>query len=289
MRSALRLIAALLWILAFTAQPAAAASSPELVSVERQLAYLVGSKSGEYGIAALDLTNDRSVSINGDQPFPMASTVKLAVAAAYLTQVDHGRRSLDDRIGSRTAAQLIEVMLTRSDNAATDVLIRNLGGAGHVQQWLNLNGLHGIRIDRTIAQLLSAKRDLFDRRDSSSPLSMIAFLRQLDKGNMLRPDSRAYLLSAMSRCITGRNRMKALLPAGTRVEHKTGTLNGLTGDVGFITMPDGRRLAVAFFARGGSDRPRTIAEAARTIYDGFSGSWGGTMLSTFGSTGTGRN
>ncbi len=266
-----------------------AASSPDMVTVERQLAYLVGSRSGEYGIAALDLSSGRSVSINGDEPFPLASTVKLAVAGAYLAQVDHGRRSLDDRIGSRSAAQLIEVMLTRSDNAATDVLIRNLGGPGQVQQWLNFNNLPGIRIDRTIAQLLSAKRDLMDRRDSGSPLSMIAFLRQLDRGTMLKPQSRAYLLSAMGRCITGRNRMKALLPMGTRVEHKTGTLNGLTGDVGFITMPDGRRLAVAFFARGGTDRPRTIAEAAKAIYDGFRGSWGGSMFSTWGATGGGAS
>ena len=34
-------------------------------------------------------------------------------------------------------------------------------------------------------------------------------------------------------------------------------------------MPDGHRIAVAIFARGGSNRPRTIAEAARAIYDGF--------------------
>ena len=73
----------------------------------------------------------------------------------------------------------------------------------------------------------------------------------------------------MAQCQTGKNRMKALLPFGTPVEHKTGTLNGLADDVGFITMPDGRRVAVAIFARGGSNRPRTIAEAARTIYDGF--------------------
>ena len=73
----------------------------------------------------------------------------------------------------------------------------------------------------------------------------------------------------MSRCETGKNRMKALLPNGTPVEHKTGTLNGLADDVGFITLPDGRRIAIAIFTRGGSDRPRTIAEAARTIYDGF--------------------
>jgi beta-lactamase class A len=63
--------------------------------------------------------------------------------------------------------------------------------------------------------------------------------------------------------------MRALLPAGTRVEHKTGTLSGYTSDVGFITLPNGRRLAVAFFARAGSNRPQTIAAAARAVYDGF--------------------
>jgi beta-lactamase class A len=73
----------------------------------------------------------------------------------------------------------------------------------------------------------------------------------------------------MAQCQTGKNRMRALLPSGTPVEHKTGTLNGLTDDVGFISLPDGRRIAVAIFARGGANRPRTIAEAARAIYDGF--------------------
>jgi beta-lactamase class A len=58
--------------------------------------------------------------------------------------------------------------------------------------------------------------------------------------------------------------MRALLPPGTRVEHKTGT-GDLTDDVGFITLADGRRIAVAIFANGGTNRPRTIAEAARAI------------------------
>jgi beta-lactamase class A len=86
----------------------------------------------------------------------------------------------------------------------------------------------------------------------------------------------------MSRCITGRNRIRGLLPAGTRVEHKTGTLSGLTGDVGFITLQDGRRIAVAMFARGGSNRPRTIAEAARAIYDGFAGYWRSSFTPAYG-------
>jgi beta-lactamase class A len=77
------------------------------------------------------------------------------------------------------------------------------------------------------------------------------------------------LLGLMAQCRTGKNRMRALLPAGTRVEHKTGTLSGYSSDVGFITLPDGRRLAVAFFARAAPNRPYTIAAAARAVYDGF--------------------
>ena len=67
----------------------------------------------------------------------MASTVKIAVAAAYLSQVDFGRRSLDDRIGSQSASSLIEAMLIHSDNIATDRLIRNLGGPDDIDDWLD--------------------------------------------------------------------------------------------------------------------------------------------------------
>jgi beta-lactamase class A len=159
--------------------------------------------------------------------------------------------------------------MIRSDNRATDILIRDLGGPDRLQDWVSFHGLYNLRVDRTIARLLADKRDLWDVRDSSTPLAMVDLLRRLDKGNVLKPESRAYLMDLMGRCATGKNRIRGLLPWGTRVEHKTGTLNGYTSDVGYITMPDGRRVAVAMFARGGSDRPRTIAEAARAIYDGF--------------------
>ena len=278
----MRLFAVLVWFLAFLAQPAAAATSPELLSLEQQLASLVAGKSGEYGIAALDLNTGKTVSLNGDTAFPMASTVKLAVAAAYLTQVDHGRRTLDQSIGGRKASSLLEAMLVRSDNYATDLLIRNLGGPKTVQQWVSWHGLSGISVDRTIAQLLSDRRDLRDSRDSSTPLAMIELLKKIETGNVLKPQSRSYLQMLMARCITGSNRIRALLPAGTRVEHKTGTLTGLTDDVGFITLPDGRRIAVAIFARYGSDRPRGIAEAARAIYDGFAASFRYPLVTAYG-------
>ena len=254
--------------LAFAAQPAAAASSPSLTSLELQLSSLVANKSADVGVAALDLNTGETVSIKGNTPFPMASTVKVGIAALYLAQVDNGRRSLDDTINGQPVRFLMRRMLVFSDNRAADILFRDVGGPHALQAWLDDNGVKGLHVDRTIADLLSSKRDLWDRRDSSTPIAMVDLLQRIYKAQLIKPESRDYLLGVMAQCETGKNRIKAMLP-GVPIEHKTGTLNGLADDVGFISLPDGRRVAVAIFTRGGTDRPRTIAETARAIYEGF--------------------
>jgi beta-lactamase class A len=265
----MRFVAIFLSLLALSAAPAFAAASPDLASVEQQLGSLVAGSSADVGIAALDLNTGESVSIKGDTPFPMASTVKVAIAALYLSQVDHGQKTLDDTINGQPVRKIMARMLIYSDNHAADTLFKDVGGPHAVHSWLVSNGIHGVHVDRTIAQLIASKRDLWDSRDSSTPKAMVDLLKRIYQGGLISPKSRNYLLGLMAKCETGKNRMKWLLPAGTPVEHKTGTLDGLSDDVGFISMPDGHRIAVAIFARGGSDRPRTIAEAARAIYDGF--------------------
>jgi beta-lactamase class A len=259
----------LLFVSAVIATPAWAEAPPRLHFLEQRLASIGADNPGNLGFAALDLESGELVAIEGDNPFPMASTMKIAVAANYLAQVEHGRRSLDDRIGGRSARSLMEAMIIRSDNYATDLLLRDLGGPKTLQAWLNQVGISGLRVDRNIAQLLRARRDLKDVRDSSTPRAMVTLLKRIDDGSLLQPSSRSYLLGLMGRCMTGKNRIRGLLPYGTQVQNKTGTLNGYTSDVGFITLPNGRRVAVAMFARYGSNRPYTIARAARVIYDGF--------------------
>ena len=263
-----RLMTVFAWLSLLVASPALADAPAHLVSLETQLRTIAKDSPAEVGIAALDLKSGEMVSFKGDTPFPMASVVKVAIAANYLAQVENGRRSLDDMIGGQSARTLLARMMIHSDNAATDKVLADLGGPATIQAWMRQQGLDGIRIDRTIAQLLAAKRDLMDERDSATPKAFVKLLQKLDSGVLLRPQSRAYLLNLMAQCATGRNRLKGQLP-GVKIEHKTGTLNGLSTDVGFITLPDGRRLAVAVFARYGTNRPNAIAAAARSIYDGF--------------------
>jgi beta-lactamase class A len=264
-----KLLLPLLPLFALVAQPAVAATSPGMQTLEQQLSYLVAGKSADVGIAALDLTTGESMSVKGNVAYPMASTVKVAVAARYLSLVDSGQRTLDQTINGASARSLLGRMMIHSDNRATDMLISNLGGPQALQSWLTSQGVRGLRVDRTIARLLADERNLWEDMDTSTPEAMVDLLKRIYRAELIQPASRDYLLKLMAQCQTGKNRIKALLPFGTPVEHKTGTLNGLTDDVGFITMPDGRRIAVAIFARGGSDRPRTIAETARALYDGF--------------------
>jgi beta-lactamase class A len=76
---------------------------------------------------------------------------------------------------------------------------------------------------------------------------------------------------------TGPHRIKGELPSGTVVMHKTGTsgsaegLTNATNDIGLITLPDGRRLAIAVFVSDSSadeaTRDAVIARIAKAAYD----------------------
>jgi beta-lactamase class A len=76
----------------------------------------------------------------------------------------------------------------------------------------------------------------------------------------------------MENCRTGPRRIPANLPSSVTVAHKTGSLNNTSSDVGVITTPDGRSIAVAIYVTGqGSraNREAKIASIARAIYDGY--------------------
>ena len=267
-------------------------------ALESQLRTIVSNSGGRIGIYAAEIDGIRQATINAEQAFPMASTVKVAIAAAYLQGVDEGRLRLDAsyplRIGtgqtgtdgrvitregmSLTAQSLIELMITKSDNQATDAILAASGGPGAVNRWLLASGITGLRVDRDIATLLRddlEKNDPMlglDKRDTSTPAAMVRLLGALHRGVVLTPQSRAVLLGAMSRCKTGKTRIPALLPEGTLVAHKTGTLWSQTSDVGIIRLPDGRNVALAVFVTGRgshSAQAQTIAQVARTVYDSF--------------------
>ena len=276
------------------------APRPYGAGLDAQLAAQADPSQGRIGVAAIDLTTGRTVTVLGDTPFPMASTSKVAIAATFLAGVDEGRFSLDasyplmvpvkSKKYSTTVApvrpgpmltgrQLIERALIRSDNQATDALLAVVGGPAAVNRWMRATGNTGMWLDRDIATLVRDDGEfnpatMIDERDSATPLAMARMLSGLYQGRWLSGDSRAFLISTMERCQTGKRRMRALLPGDARIAHKTGTLSNTASDVGLVRTPDGRVYAIAVFVTGQgghAGRDARIAAITRTIYDGYLG------------------
>jgi beta-lactamase class A len=111
-----------------------------------------------------------------------------------------------------------------------------------------------------------------DLRDSATPKAMVQLLSGLYQGKFLSDESRRVLLGAMSRTVTGKRRIPALMPAEVRVSHKTGSLNNTSSDVGILETPDGRAVAVAIYVTGQGtrlERESRIAQIARALHDGY--------------------
>lgn len=277
--------------------------------LQAEVASLANAAQGRIGVAAMDLATGRTISVLGNQPFPMASTSKIAVVATFLEGVDQGRYRLSDvypmmvplpsakfstpeapvRRGALVSAErLIDLAITRSDNQATDALLAAIGGTQAVNRWMARAGLSGMRMDRTIATLVRDDGAInpahnIDLRDSATPQAMVSLLAGLYQGRWLSPYSRQVLLGAMSRCITGKKRIPGMLPADARVAHKTGTLNNTASDVGILETPDGRAIAVAIYVTGQGGKPhrdQRIAWIARSVYNGYQTQSYGQRLST---------
>lgn len=202
---------------------------------------------------------------------------------------------------------LMELMLLISDNSATDVMLRLAGGADAVNARMRAIGVNGLRLDRPTALLIAdavgvqpphesewtpelwrklmrsstteqraaASRAFNDDvRDTSTPDAMAELLVRIAHRDILKPASSALLLDIMHRCRTGDTRIKGLLPAGTVLAHKTGTITQSANDVGILTLPDGAgHVALAVFVKkaeeDGAMRDRAIAEISRAVHDFF--------------------
>jgi len=263
-----------------------------------QIAQIAEGSRGRIGVAAIDLSTGQEIAVLGDQRFPMASTSKIAIAATYLEMVDNGRASLTSEyplmmpVASKpfstavapvragqylSARELIELMITRSSNTATDALLKAVGGPAAVNDWARRAGIQNFTLTRDIATLVRDDGEVdpaarIDVRDSATPRDMVRLLSGIYQGQWLSTSSRNVIVGAMERCRTGTRRIPALMPAGAIVAHKTGSLNNTSSDIGIITAPDGRSIALAIYVTGQGtrlNRENKIASIARAIYDGY--------------------
>ncbi|MDH5454163.1 MAG: serine hydrolase, partial [Paracoccaceae bacterium] len=131
---------------------------------------------GRVGFAAQLIGSDKIIAHNGDMTFPMASTYKVPAAVTLLKRVEAGEvkldhmveLTLDDMVAGDnvialnfvhpglqlSVANLIEAMITMSDNTATDVVFSLAGGPKAITAAMRKLGIGDMRIDRNTKDLI---------------------------------------------------------------------------------------------------------------------------------------
>jgi len=297
---------------------------------EAELARIAGLAPGRVGVFALHVESGRSLGLNPLEFFPMASTVKVPIAMAVLARVDKGELNLSDMIEvdplemnpsgplgeeffhpgvALSVINLMEPMITRSDNTATDVMLRLVNGPAGVQRYLTELKLEGIRPSRTIRDLLGvlygipipaqgSMRDALralspaayaaakskaqmpnpeyfhDERDQATPAAMVELLRRLWQCDGVSRLAHETLVNIMGRTSTGVRRIAGRLPPGVKTADKTGSASGTTNDCGFIFLPGGAgAVALCVYVKAcplpPEEREVVIADLARTVYAHF--------------------
>jgi beta-lactamase class A len=270
------------------------------VGLQEQLEQIASAAKGRVGVSAVVLETGETVSLNPREHFPMQSVYKLPIGMAVMKQVDAGKIKLDQKVrvtkddfigrashspirdkypnGTElTVNELMGWMLKEGDGTASDVLMKLAGGPGAIQAYLTELGISDMIVLDTEKAFVHDHSLQF--RNWTTPEAAIALLRALHERRGLSESSQTVLLKLMTESTPGAKRLKGLLPVGANVAHKTGTSgteNGVTtatNDIGIITLPNGRHLAMAVLVADSpadeATREGVIARIAKVVWDAW--------------------
>ena len=268
-------------------------------ALQRQVGAIAVDAHGKVSVACALPDSQLNCDLDPQAHSPMQSVFKLPVTVTALHLVEQGKFSLEqplrflpsDRILPHTYSplqdkypdgnvdvplqELLRLGTSLSDNVAADIVLRTIGGPAVVNDYMRSIGVAGFHLVDD-EQAMAGDNSL-QYRNWFEPVGAVQLLRRISDNSPLTDEHTRILLRWMQDSPTGAHRIKGELPAGTIVMHKTGSsatrdgVTAATNDVGLITLPDGRRLAIAIFVSDSkaddATRDAVIARIAKAAYD----------------------
>lgn len=252
------------------------------------------------GVSVASIEDGDTVTLNNDHHYPMQSVYKFPLAIAVLKMVDEKKISLEQKVHVSksdmhktwsplkvkypdgnfdiTVENLLQYSVSMSDNNACDLLFKLAGGPREVQQYIHSIGVQEISIVATEHQMHQAWKVQYT--NWCTPTAMTKLLTGFHAMQYLSTGSNIYLMKLMIESSNSDKRLKGLLSTSTIVAHKTGSsgankkrVTAACNDVGIMTLPDGKHLAIVVFVSDSKENYDTnekiIAEVARICFDYF--------------------
>ncbi len=271
-------------------------------SLDRQLASYIATVPARVGVF-VRTSDGTEAGYGADDTFPMMSTFKVPVAIAAMRKMERCGTPLSqpvtvqagdmpagtyspmrDSCGgagiTTTLGGLIAYSVSMSDNIACDLLIDYAGGVDSVARFVRQTGTAPMLI--TADERMMHTGIQMQRANTASPRAMVDMLERFRDGELLAPPYRDTLMRRMTETSTGPDKLRAGLPDGIRLAHKTGssdrTDDGIKiadNDTGIVTLPDGRSYCIAVFVCDSplDDRANAavIARISRMVYEELAG------------------
>jgi len=253
-----------------------------LTWLQQRLASLRTSKysSLRSGMAFLDMETGNYLNLNGDKVYATASIIKFPILIAFFQDVDAGKINLNETltmtrdvvvggsgemqdlpVGSKfSALETVNKMITISDNTATNMIIKRMGGLQVLNQRFRSWGLEKTVIRNWLPDLGGT--------NTTTARELVHLLAMLDQQKLLSPKSQAQAIDILQR-VKNRKLLPVGLGRGATIAHKTGDIGFLLGDAGIVVMPNGKHYLAAVLVESAYDDPAArdfIQDVSRIVY-----------------------
>lgn len=268
--------------------------------LRQQLNQIIAGKNATVGISIKSIEDKDTLSINGNLKAPLMSVFKFHIALTVLNQVDEGKLSLNQKIFIKkkdlhentwspmredypngnmdlTLDKLLRYTVSHSDNNGCDILIDLAGGTKVIQKFINKQGIKDFAIKVNEKQMESWKNLYIN---TTTPLATTELLEKFYKGEVLKEKTTKYLYQIMVETSRGLTWMKAGLPEGTELAHRTGisgtnddNLRVAMNDVGIVKLPNGKHFILSVYLKeiteSKEDTEKIIADISKATWDYF--------------------
>ena len=228
-----------------------------------------------------DYSTGKSASLDSDRIFSAASIIKLPVLLHLFKSIEAGEITLQDKIqmtdyyrsegsgslqfrGDRavyTVDDLARVMITESDNSATNMLMSATGGMGSVNNSLRHWGMFRTRVNDWLPDMAGT--------NVTTAKELATMLYNIDNSKFLSLKSKEKIVDYMSHVHNDRL-IPAGLPSGALFVHKTGDIGKMLGDAGIVYAPNGKNYIVVMLVNRKYNAPEGkdfIVKASSLVYN----------------------
>jgi beta-lactamase class A len=242
--------------------PATPATSPLQQRIAAE-ALRIGGPNVHVGAVAINLTSGEKISLHADEAFPSASVMKLPILVELERQIAAGTLSWTESLRAEVGA-----MIAVSDNSAAN----QIADAIHPQSVNDTMARLGLGSTRFLNRFTDARSATNPGMNQTTPANMARLLELIATDQIVSPQVSADIRTLLSRNVD-RSKLMRLLPADSRVAHKSGWYDGVANDVGIVTVDRvPARWVIAVLTENVPDAEtgnQIVASISKAVYDAW--------------------